>query len=84
MGNISGVYDAKESGFKPGYSILHSVMYSLIFIVFREGHGPDSEGFEKFSNAELIPTRYPYENLSFMFESTYMYKVCSFVMDDQL
>jgi homogentisate 1,2-dioxygenase len=27
MGNISGVYDAKEAGFKPGYSSLHSVMY---------------------------------------------------------
>ena len=33
---------------------------------------------------ELQPTKYPYENLAFMFESAYMLKTCSFVMDDQV
>ncbi|CAD8062392.1 unnamed protein product [Paramecium sonneborni] len=75
MGNISGAYDAKEEGFQPGYGSLHSIL---------QGHGPDHESFTKWSNIDLQPIRYPYENLAFMFESTYMFKTCSFVMDDQV
>ena len=44
MGNISGTYDAKEEGFGPGASSLHSMM---------TGHGPESEVFEKASTANL-------------------------------
>jgi homogentisate 1,2-dioxygenase len=44
MGNIAGIYDAKEKGFGPGCSSLHSAM---------SGHGPDSEVFDKASNADL-------------------------------
>jgi len=40
MGNISGVYDAKEFGFCPGASSLHSCM---------SGHGPETAVFEKAS-----------------------------------
>ena len=44
MGNIKGVYDAKEEGFSPGSSSLHSAM---------TGHGPESQVFEKaISNSE--------------------------------
>jgi homogentisate 1,2-dioxygenase len=44
MGNIKGVYDAKEEGFGPGSSSLHSAM---------TGHGPESQVFEKaISNSE--------------------------------
>lgn len=46
MGNIAGTYDAKEKGFVPGSSSLHSAM---------TGHGPDTFGFEKASNADLQP-----------------------------
>lgn len=46
MGNIKGTYDAKEKGFAPGQSSLHSAM---------SGHGPDEEGFVKASNADLQP-----------------------------
>ena len=42
MGNIAGTYDAKEKGFIPGANSLHSCM---------SGHGPESEVFEKASNA---------------------------------
>jgi len=73
MGNISGKYDAKEGGFSPGCSSLHSHMTA---------HGPDFESFEKASNCELIPVKYPYENLAFMFESTMMFKSTTFVMDN--
>lgn len=38
MGNIKGIYDAKEEGFTPGSSSLHSAM---------TGHGPESQVFEK-------------------------------------
>jgi homogentisate 1,2-dioxygenase len=46
MGNIAGTYDAKEKGFTPGASSLHSCM---------SGHGPEAEVFDKASNAELKP-----------------------------
>jgi homogentisate 1,2-dioxygenase len=41
MGNITGVYDAKEEGFVPGGSSLHSCM---------AGHGPEAAVFEKASD----------------------------------
>lgn len=46
MGNIVGVYDAKEEGFYPGCSSLHLTMTP---------HGPDAEAYEKASKAELVP-----------------------------
>jgi homogentisate 1,2-dioxygenase len=46
MGNIKGIYDAKEEGFYPGCSSLHSAM---------SGHGPDKAVFLKASNAKLEP-----------------------------
>lgn len=46
MGNIAGVYDAKEKGFVPGASSLHSAM---------SGHGPETDVFVKASNADLEP-----------------------------
>jgi len=41
MGNLAGTYDAKEKGFTPGASSLHSTM---------AGHGPENEVFEKVTN----------------------------------
>ena len=41
MGNLAGVYDAKEYGFIPGASSLHSCM---------SGHGPEEAVFEKASD----------------------------------
>lgn len=37
MGNLKGVYDAKEHGFGPGAASLHSAM---------SGHGPEGKVFE--------------------------------------
>lgn len=65
MGNIYGQYDAKEKGFAPGCSSLHLTMTP---------HGPDSEAFEKGSTVELKPQKYT-GTLSFMFESTLLFKV---------
>ncbi len=66
MGNIAGTYDAKEKGFIPGASSLHSCM---------TGHGPDAEVFEKASNAELKPMYIGQGSLAFMFETCFMMKM---------
>ncbi|CAI4222209.1 unnamed protein product [Auanema sp. JU1783] len=61
MGLISGVYEAKEGGFRPGGGSLHSIMTP---------HGPDYTCFEKASNDELKPARVADGTMSFMFESS--------------
>lgn len=65
MGNVDGVYDAKEEGFSPGSASLHSCM---------TGHGPEEQVFEKASNAELKPTKLE-NTLSFMFETCFIMRV---------
>jgi homogentisate 1,2-dioxygenase len=65
MGNICGIYDAKEHGFTPGSASLHSCM---------SGHGPEMEVFEKASNKELKPEKVGAGSLAFMFETTYLLK----------
>eukprot|EP00331_Platyophrya_macrostoma_P028207 CAMPEP_0176435696 /NCGR_PEP_ID=MMETSP0127-20121128/17493_1 /TAXON_ID=938130 /ORGANISM="Platyophrya macrostoma, Strain WH" /LENGTH=446 /DNA_ID=CAMNT_0017818807 /DNA_START=38 /DNA_END=1378 /DNA_ORIENTATION=+ len=74
MGNIKGTYDAKEEGFGPGCSSLHSMM---------SAHGPEGDVFEKASNAELKPVKLE-GNLAFMFESCYQLKTTKYVMTDDL
>lgn len=66
MGNIAGTYDAKEKGFIPGASSLHSCM---------TGHGPEAEVFTKASNAELKPMFIGKDSLAFMFETCYQMKL---------
>jgi homogentisate 1,2-dioxygenase len=63
MGLITGKYDAKEEGFLPGGASLHNAF---------TGHGPDAEGFEKGSHAELKPVRYE-NTLAFMWESQFAF-----------
>ena len=62
MGNICGTYDAKEKGFIPGASSLHSCM---------SGHGPEGEVFEKASSADLKPSKVGEGSLAFMFETCF-------------
>lgn len=64
MGNICGTYDAKEGGFGPGCSSLHSIMTP---------HGPESAVFEKASNVDLKPMKLD-NTMSFMFETTFFLK----------
>lgn len=66
MGNIAGVYDAKEKGFTPGTASLHMCM---------SGHGPESGVFEKASNAELKPVKISEGGMAFMWETCYMLKL---------
>ncbi|CAD6199582.1 unnamed protein product [Caenorhabditis auriculariae] len=61
MGLITGVYEAKEGGFKPGGGSLHPMMTP---------HGPDFACFEKCSQESLQPVRVAENTMSFMFESS--------------
>jgi homogentisate 1,2-dioxygenase len=61
MGLIYGVYDAKPGGFVPGGMSLHNALIA---------HGPDSEAFEKGSQAELKPQKLA-GTMAFMFETRY-------------
>ena len=69
MGMIYGKYDAKADGFVAGGSSLHSCMMA---------HGPDATTFLKASQTSVPQTPvYFNEGLAFMFESCYMLKVSS-------
>ena len=60
MGLISGVYDAKSTGFVPGGSSLHTCM---------SGHGPDAATFDKASAADTSVPVHITDTMAFMFES---------------
>lgn len=68
MGLIYGQYDAKEEGFVPGGMSLHNQMLP---------HGPDAAGFEKASNAELVPQKLD-GTMAFMFETRYPQQVSTY------
>ena len=61
MGLLYGQYQAKEEGFLPGGASLHSMMTP---------HGPDSEAFQKATQADLQPTKLD-GTMAFMFESSF-------------
>ena len=71
MGLIYGQYDAKEEGFVKGGGSLHNQMAA---------HGPDFEGFEKATNADLAPQKLA-DTLAFMFESRYIIRPTRFAME---
>ena len=71
MGNLAGVYDAKEQGFIPGAMSLHSAM---------SGHGPEQEVFEKASDNTnpQQPQFVGKDSMAFMFETCYMMKLTNY------
>jgi homogentisate 1,2-dioxygenase len=73
MGNIAGVYDAKEKGFVPGSGSLHSTM---------NGHGPERDVFEKASTVDLKPQKIGEGSMAFMFETAYMMKLTDFAINE--
>jgi len=70
MGLVHGQYDAKPEGFKPGGMSLHNCMVP---------HGPDTEAFEKASNAPLVPHKLD-DTLAFMFESRWRFHPTEFAL----
>ena len=71
MGLIRGEYDAKAEGFVPGGASLHNCM---------AGHGPDSETFEKASNADLKPV-FLGDTMAFMFETRFVCQPTKFALE---
>jgi homogentisate 1,2-dioxygenase len=61
MGLVYGKYDAKEEGFVPGGVSLHNMMLA---------HGPDADGYDKATKAELKPVKLE-NTLAFMFETRF-------------
>ena len=74
MGLVHGQYDAKPEGFKPGGASLHNAMVP---------HGPDTEAFDKASNAPLAPHKLS-DTLAFMFESRYRFVPTGWAMQQGL
>jgi len=74
MGLIRGVYDAKEAGFVPGGSSLHSV---------GSAHGPETAVFEKASTMPLSPQKLS-ATMAFMFESCYMINLTQFAQEKNI
>jgi homogentisate 1,2-dioxygenase len=68
MGLVFGVYDAKPEGFTPGGFSLHNQMLP---------HGPDTDAFERASNAELKPVKLS-NTLAFMFETRFRQRVTKY------
>ena len=68
MGLICGQYDAKEEGFVPGGMSLHNMMLP---------HGPDTGGFEKATQAELLPQKLS-NTMAFMFETRFPQHLTSY------
>lgn len=73
MGLVYGQYDAKEEGFVKGGGSLHNCFSS---------HGPDLDGFEKATNAELKPQKYA-DTLAFMFETRHLLRPTKFAMETE-
>lgn len=71
MGLITGQYDAKPEGFKPGGVSLHNCMVP---------HGPDLAAFDKASQAQLQPQKLD-NTLAFMFESRWRFHPTEFALN---
>jgi len=65
MGLISGVYDAKSTGFVPGGASMHNCM---------SGHGPDAATFEKAIAADTSVPLHITGTMAFMFETRMVIK----------
>jgi homogentisate 1,2-dioxygenase len=75
MGLITGVYDAKASGFEPGGASLHNCM---------SGHGPDAETFEKASRADTSRPQHITDTMAFMFETRSVIRPTAYALDSPL
>ncbi|MCH9705703.1 MAG: homogentisate 1,2-dioxygenase [Proteobacteria bacterium] len=71
MGLIYGAYDAKETGFTPGGMSLHNSMLP---------HGPDSDAYEKASQADLKPVKLT-NTMAFMFESYLLQRITRYAAE---
>jgi homogentisate 1,2-dioxygenase len=71
MGLITGAYDAKAEGFRPGGLSLHNLM---------SGHGPDVESWRKATEAELKPAKVE-GTMAFMVETCWPYRPTQWALE---
>lgn len=71
MGLITGAYDAKAEGFRPGGLSLHNLL---------SGHGPDKATWDAASNADLKPHKIG-GTMAFMLESCWPYRPTAFALE---
>jgi len=71
MGLITGQYDAKAEGFRPGALSLHNQM---------SGHGPDVATWQAATNADLKPHRIE-GTMAFMIESRWVFSPTRFALE---
>jgi homogentisate 1,2-dioxygenase len=71
MGLITGEYDAKADGFRPGALSLHNQM---------SGHGPDVVSWKGASEVELKPHKID-GTMAFMVESRWVFRPTRFALD---
>ena len=71
MGLITGAYDAKAEGFRPGALSLHNQM---------SGHGPDVASWNGASEAALAPQKID-GTMAFMIESRWVFRPTEFAME---
>ncbi len=71
MGLITGAYDAKADGFRPGALSLHNQM---------SGHGPDVATWKGASEADLKPHKID-GTMAFMVESRWVFRPTRFALD---
>ncbi|WP_174284832.1 homogentisate 1,2-dioxygenase [Sphingomonas bacterium] len=71
MGLITGAYDAKAEGFRPGALSLHNQM---------SGHGPDVATWQAASAADLKPHRID-GTMAFMIESRWVFHPTAFALE---
>ncbi|MBN2972216.1 homogentisate 1,2-dioxygenase [Roseomonas aeriglobus] len=71
MGLITGAYDAKADGFRPGALSLHNQM---------SGHGPDVASWKGASEAELKPHKID-GTMAFMIESRWVFKPTDYALE---
>ena len=71
MGLVSGQYDAKPQGFRPGGASLHNCMVP---------HGPDAQAHARASQDSLAPQKLQ-DTLAFMVESRYAFVPTPFALN---
>uniref|UniRef100_UPI0037478CD5 homogentisate 1,2-dioxygenase domain-containing protein n=1 Tax=uncultured Sphingomonas sp. TaxID=158754 RepID=UPI0037478CD5 len=71
MGLITGAYDAKADGFRPGALSLHNQM---------SGHGPDVASWKGASEAELKPHKID-GTMAFMIESRWVFTPTAYALE---
>ncbi len=70
MGLVTGQYDAKPEGFKPGGASLHNAYVP---------HGPDADAFQAASHADLAPHKLD-QTLAFMFETRWPLRATAYAL----